>query len=68
MESRNRLATCLLITGFLLTSACVFPGPGHDERGDHGDRQARAHGDHDDGGRGCGPDHQRDGCEDPGRH
>jgi hypothetical protein len=66
MKSLSHLSTCLLITGFLFISACVFAGPGHDARGDHGDRQAQAG--HDDGGRGCGSDHQRDGCEDPGHH
>ncbi len=68
MKPFIHLATCLLFTAILGLSACVFAGPGHDDRGG---AQVNARGDHDQGrqddaGKGCDSDHRGDGCQDPG--
>jgi hypothetical protein len=79
MKSFNRFATSLLIAGLLSLSACVFAGPGYNDRGpgyndrgpgynDRGARQAQARGDHDTGRhdnerRGCDSEHESDGCQ-----
>ena len=70
MKSFNRFATSLLIAGLLSLSACVFAGPGYNDRGynDRGAREAQARGDHDTGRhdnerRGCDSEHEGDGCQ-----
>ena len=65
MKSRNRLATCVLVTGLLGLSGCVFSSPGHDHDSRQG--QAREGHDldrHDEGDKRCDSDHRGNDCQD----
>jgi len=77
MKSFSLLTACLLITGLLTLSACVFaaPGPGarQADARQADARQADARDDHDsrrhgDGDKRCLSEDQRDGCQDREHH
>ena len=70
MKSFNCLAACVLVTGVFGLSACVFAGPGHEERDSRQAEARRGHDNvrHDDDNRRCDSDHHGGGCQDSEHH